>query len=109
MVKPVLDIVTDVNVEIPIIKQHKQDTHKDANAAPTPPDNDQHLADELTSILLENPNADLHVNGRLQTPNPMGGDERVLPPDDHLHTSKGNRQNLPRQKIHTMKPQTSTL
>ena len=98
VVKPVLDIVTDENVEIPIIKQHKQDTHKDANAAPTPPDNDQHLADEPTSILMENPNADLHVNGRPKTPNPKGGDERVLPPDDHLHTSKGESTKPPATK-----------
>ena len=89
VVEPLLDIVVNVKVEMAIIKQHKQDGRKDANAAPTPPDNDQHLADEPTPILLENLNAEPYIKGRPKTPNPKEGDKRALPLDDRLHTAKG--------------------
>ena len=68
VVKLVPDIIFDDEADIPIIERHKQDARKDANVAPTPLDNDQHLADEPTFILLENPNAEPYVKGRPKTP-----------------------------------------
>ena len=42
VVKPVPDIVFDEEADLPTIERHKQDARRDANAAPTPPDNNQH-------------------------------------------------------------------
>ena len=89
MVKLVPDIIFDDEADIPIIERHKQDARRDANAAPKPPDNDQHLADEPTFILLENPNAEPYVKGRPKTPNPEEGDEWVFPPNNHPRIAKG--------------------